>query len=285
MFAQVKLAHLILAHSNPGQLKRLVDKLAHSDSHIYIHLDKKTDITPFLPIADNDRVSFISNRIKVYWGGYSIVQATINSFEEILANGIAFDHINLLSGQDYPIKSTEHIHQFLEQNKGKIFMHSLSVKNEWQEAIPRIERYHLANLKLPAGTYRVEQVMNAILPKRKMPEGIVAMGRSQWFTASRESIAYIVDYVKREQWVSKFFKMSWAADELIFQTILFNSPFKEHMINDNLLYVDWSEGKASPKLLTMEDAAALKASDKLFARKFNSEADIAVLDYIDNFTA
>lgn len=281
----MKLAHLILAHSNPGQLKRLVDKLAHSDSHIYIHLDKKTDITPFLPIADNDRVSFIRNRIKVYWGGYSIVQATINSFEEILANGIAFDHINLLSGQDYPIKSTEHIHQFLEQNKGKIFMHSLSVKNEWQEAIPRIERYHLANLKLPAGTYRVEQVMNAILPKRKMPEGIVAMGRSQWFTASRESIAYIVDYVKREQWVSKFFKMSWAADELIFQTILFNSPFKEHMINDNLLYVDWSEGKASPKLLTMEDAAALKASDKLFARKFNSEADIAVLDYIDNFTA
>lgn len=281
----MKLAHLILAHSNPGQLKRLVDKLAHSDSHIYIHLDKKTDITPFLLIADNDRVSFISNRIKVYWGGYSIVQATINSFEEILANGIAFDHINLLSGQDYPIKSTEHIHQFLEQNKGKIFMHSLSVKNEWQEAIPRIERYHLANLKLPAGTYRVEQVMNAILPKRKMPEGIVAMGRSQWFTASRESIAYIVDYVKREQWVSKFFKMSWAADELIFQTILFNSPFKEHMINDNLLYVDWSEGKASPKLLTMEDAAALKASDKLFARKFNSEADIAVLDYIDNFTA
>ena len=281
----MKLAHLILAHSNPGQLKRLVDKLAHSDSHIYIHLDKKTDITQFLPIADNDRISFISNRIKVYWGGYSIVQATINSFEEILANGIAFDHINLLSGQDYPIKSTEHIHQFLRENKGKIFMHSLSVNNEWQEAIPRIERYHLANLKLPAGTYRVEQVMNAILPKRKMPEGIVAMGRSQWFTASRESIAYIVDYVKKEQWVSRFFKMSWAADELIFQTILFNSPFKEHMVNDNLLYVDWSEGKASPKLLNMEDAAALKASDKLFARKFNSDADSAVLDYIDNFTA
>ena len=281
----MKLAHLILAHSNPGQLKRLVDKLAHSDSHIYIHLDKKTDITQFLPIADNDRISFISNRIKVYWGGYSIVQATINSFEEILATGISYDHINLLSGQDYPIKSTEHIHQFLRENKGKIFMHSLSVNNEWQEAIPRIERYHLANLKLPAGTYRVEQVMNAILPKRKMPEGIVAMGRSQWFTASRESIAYIVDYVKKEQWVSRFFKMSWAADELIFQTILFNSPFKEHMVNDNLLYVDWSEGKASPKLLNMEDAAALKASDKLFARKFNSDADSAVLDYIDNFTA
>lgn len=281
----MKLAHLILAHSNPDQLKRLVDKLAHSDSRIYIHLDKKTEITPFLPIADNDCVSFISNRIKVYWGGYSIVQATINSFEEILATGIAFDHINLLSGQDYPIKSTDHIHQFLAENKGKIFMHSLSVKNEWQEAIPRIERYHLANLKLPAGTYRMEQMVNAILPKRKMPEGIVAMGRSQWFTASKESIAYIVDYVKKEQWVSKFFKMSWAADELIFQTILFNSPFKEHMVNDNLLYVDWSEGKASPKLLTMEDAAALKISDKLFARKFNREADSAVLDYIDNFTA
>ncbi len=280
----MKLAHLILAHSNPSQLKRLIGKLAHSNSHFYIHLDKKTDIEPFLQLSDLPNVSFIKNRIKVYWGGYSIVQATINSFEEILATGIQYDHINLLSGQDYPIKSTANIHQFLSQNKGKIFMHYLSVENEWHEALPRIKKYHLANLKLPVGTYRVEQLMNAVMPERKMPQGIVAMGRSQWFTASRESIAYIVDYVKNEQWVSRFFKMSWAADEIIFQTILFNSPFKDQMVNNNLLYIDWSEKKPSPKLLTMKDAAALKASDKLFARKFNSDTDSAVLDYIDNFT-
>lgn len=281
----MKLAHLILAHSNPGQLKRLVDKLAHVDSHIYIHLDKKTDITPFRHIADNKKAFFINDRTKVYWGTYSIVQATINSFAEMLNTGIAYDHINLLSGQDYPIKPIAQIHDFLAANTGKIFMHSLSVENEWQEALPRIKNYHLNHFKLPVGTYRIEQILNTVLPERKMPSGIEAVGRSQWFTSSREGIAYIVDYVKKEPWISRFFKLSWAADEMIFQTILFNSPLKNNMVNDNLLYVDWSEKKPSPKMLTMDDAAALKASDKFFARKFNSEQDSKVLDYIDNFTS
>lgn len=108
------------------------------------------------------------------------------------------------------------------------------------------------------------------------------MGRSQWFTATRESVAYIVDYVKRERWISKFFKFSWAADEMIFQTILYNSPFRDQMVNNNLLYLDWSAGEPSPKVLTMADAPALIASDRLFARKFNSRDDSEILDYIDN---
>lgn len=281
----MKLAHLILAHANPDQLDRLISKLAHSDSHFYIHLDKKADIQQFQKLANKGNVFFVSNRIKVFWGGYSIVQATVNSFEEILNSGIAYTHINLLSGQDYPIKSLEHIHSFLAANMGKIFMHSLSIQDEWQEAIPRITNYHLANYRLPKGTYRMEQVVNAILPKRKLPEGIVAMGRSQWFTASRESIVYIVDYIKREQWISRFFKHSWASDEIIFQTILHNSPFRDKMVNDNLLYLDWSAGAASPKVLTMEDADQLKSTDKLFARKFNPAVDSRILDYIDDITA
>jgi hypothetical protein len=271
----MKLAHLILAHNNPGQLQRLVNRLLHKNSTIYIHLDAKANMAEFQALAQIPSVCIIRNRIKVYWGGYSIVQATINSFAEILASGQSFDFINLLSGQDYPIKSTANIHQFLSQNKGKIFMHYLSVENEWHEALPRIKKYHLANLKLPVGTYRVEQLINAVMPERKMPQGIVAMGRSQWFTATRESIAYIVDYVKNEQWVSRFFKMSWAADEIIFQTILFNSPFKDQMVNNNLLYIDWSEKKPSPKLLTMKDAAALKASDKLL-KNFEKTFSMAI---------
>ena len=281
----MKLAHLILTHANPDQLNRLIGKLMYADAHFYVHVDLKTDIAPFLPLAKNGNVTFISNRIRVHWGGFSIVQATINSFEEILKTGIAYDYINLLSGQDYPIKSNKKIHRFFSEQPGKIFMHSLSVENEWTEAIPRIKKYHLANLNLPFGKYRAEQIINAILPERKLPKGIVAMGRSQWFTASREAITYIVEYVKKEPWVTKFFKYSWAADELFFQTILFNSPLKDKIVNDNLVYIDWSGGGASPKVLTMADAPILNASDKLFARKFNPDTDRAILDYIDSITS
>ncbi len=285
MFTVMKLAHLILTHTNPDQLLRLVRKLAHEDSDFYIHVDRKSDIKPFLPLLEIRNVFLIKNRVKVYWGGYSIVEATVSSFEEILATGIKYDYINLMSGQDYPIKSTQYIHEYFSDHPGKIFMHYLSLTDEWHEAMPRITQYHLVNYHIPAGRYRIEQVMNLLLPPRKLPDGMVAMGRSQWFTATPDAIAYLLQYIREKTWISRFFKLTWAPDEIIFQTILYNSPFRDKMVNDNLLFLDWSRGGANPKQLNMNDAERLTKSDKLFARKFNMDKDSKILDYLDKITS
>jgi len=276
----MKLAHLLLAHTYPDHLSRLIRKLAYEDADFYIHLDRKTDIQPFLFLAEKPNIFFIKQRVNISWAGYSMVQATVNSFEEILASGRQYDYINLMSGQDYPIKSTAHIHTFLANNPGKIFMHSLSVNDEWQEAMPRFTRYHLANFNFP-GRYTAERIINAVLPTRTTPGNITLMGRSQWFTATPQSIAYIIKHLKDHPELVKYFKFSWAPDESIFQTILYNSTFKKDMVNNNLLYVDWSSGAASPKLLTIKDKQLLTDSDKLFARKFDPKTDTEILDYLD----
>ncbi len=278
----MKIAHLILCHANPAQLQRLIGRLVHPNATFYIHLDLKADIAPFLSLKELPNVHFVQRREKVYWGGYSIVQATINGFAEIVASGIQYDCINLLSGQDYPLAPTNAIHAFLDRNKGKAFMHTLSVHNEWHEAIPRVTRYHLANMNF-AGKYRAEQLINKILPKRSMPNGMEAVGRSQWFTIPLECAAYIIQFLADNKNVERFFKLTWAPDEIIFQTILHNSHFKAGMVNDNLRYIDWSAGGASPKLLTMDDKDNIMSSGKLFARKFG--ADTAILDYIDDTIA
>jgi len=277
------MAHLILCHSNPGQLSRLVKRLMHEDAHFYIHLDKKTDIAPFLSLEEMPRVYFVKKREKVYWGSYSIVQATLNAFEEILNSGTSYDYINLLSGQDYPLKSTQAIHDFFKQNKNKAFMHFLSVDHEWQEAIPRITKYHLTDYNFP-GRHKVERWMSVVLPARKFPLSLVPMGRSQWFTIAPRFAAHILDYLKREPKLARFFKLTWAPDEMIFQTILYNSVLKGDMVNDNLRYIDWPAGKASPKTLAMADADKLFGSGKLFGRKFSPDVDSEILDFLDKTT-
>jgi len=73
--------------------------------------------------------------------------------------------------------------------------------------------------------------------------------------------------------VKRFFQFTWGSDEIIFQTILYNSIYREDMVNDNLRYIDWSAGQASPKTFTIEDAPTLLNSGKLFARKFNQNTD------------
>lgn len=275
----MKIAHLILTHANPLQLRRLIKQLAHPDADFYIHIDLKSDIKEFISL-NSENIKFIENRIAVYWGAYSIVQATVNSFEEILKAPQKYDYINLLSGQDYPLKSTAEIHEYFKNNLGKAFMHTLSVEHEWQEAIPRLTKYHLCNFHF-AGKHFVEKWLNKLLPSRKMPNNLIPVGRSQWFTISAEHAQYIINYLQKNEHVRRFFELTWGSDEIVFQTIIFNSKFQKDMVNDNLRYIDWSEGKASPKTFTIADLSTLLNSGKLFARKFNEGVDANILEELE----
>lgn len=276
----MKTAYLILTHANPNQLKRLIERLSYFETDFYVHLDLKSDIVVFAEIEKLPNVYFIKNREKVIWGAYSIIQATVNSFEEIINSAIAYDYIHLLSGQDYPIAGTKKMYEFFEVNPQKIFMHTLDVYSEWQEAIPRVENYHFTAYKFPA-KHSLEKILRKVLPKRKMPLALKPVGRSQWFSIGINHIKYIVEFLKKNPEVVKFFKLTWAPDEIIFQTILFASEFKNDMVNNNLRYIDWNDGAPSPKIFTMADQDNLAFSGKFFARKFNPEIDDKILNWID----
>ena len=206
----MRLAHLLLTHANPAQCERLISRLACEGADIYVHVDLKTDIAPFLRLRNIENIYFINKRVKVNWAGYTIVQATLNGLTEILASGKEYSHINLLSGQDYPLKSTSEIHKFFAERKEQNFMHSLSVENEWPEAIARITDYHLPDSDFP-GKYFVLKAVNALLPKRKMPLGLNPFGRSQWFTITPTCAAYIIDYLLQNPVLVSFFKTQLGA--------------------------------------------------------------------------
>jgi len=276
----MRIAHLLLIHEYNAQLERLIQKLSHPEADIYIHVDLKKNIEDFAALKKHSRVYLVLKRVKVYWGSFTIVQATINGFAAILSSGKEYGYINLLSGQDYPVQSINNIHKFLGDNPGKAFMEYYLVNEVWTEAITRITRYHLANYTF-AGRYTVEKWLNKIMPERKLPYGLTAVGRSQWFTIASEFARYILDYIKSHPRIVKFFKLSWAPDELFFQTILHNSEYRDRMVNDNLRYIDWSEGKASPKTLTAEDLPKIIASNKLYARKLNAKIDGEIFDKLD----
>ena len=276
----MRLAHLILAHANEHQLERLVKKLLHKDADIYIHIDKKADLQSFLSLQALSNVYFIQKRFKIHWGGYSMVEATLAGFKAIAASGKSYSYVNLLSGQDYPLQSAADIHHFLKCNPGKAFMEYLLVEQEWQEAIPRLFKYHLAYYRFPGWNF-FQRWTNRFTRLRKLPQNMLAVGRSQWFTITGEHLNYILLFLKKNPSVSNFFKLTWGPDEFFFQTILYNSPYQKDLVNNNLRYIDWSGAGVSPKTFTIADAGLLLASDKLFARKFGSDKNDPLLKMID----
>jgi hypothetical protein len=276
----MRLAHLILAHNNPLQLERLVKRLMYKNTDVYIHLDKKSNLADFKHLATLENVFFIVSRTAVVWANYSMVTATVNSFEEILSSGTEYTHVNLLSGMDYPLKSAAAIQEFLFEHADKTFMKFRHIFKEWEASRSRFTMYSFGDYNFPF-KFTIQAVLNKLMPARKLPGGLEPYGRSQWFTMTPVCIRYVLDYLKGHPEAKRFFRMTWGVDELIFQTILLNSNLKDSIVNDHLRYIRFDKGGSRPHTLTMADKQVLLDSDKFYARKFDPETDTEILDYLD----
>ena len=276
----MRLAHLILAHNNPFQLERLIKRLSTNRADVYIHLDKKSSLSEFKHLLLLPNVFFINNRTNIGWGNYSMVEGTLKSFTEILQSNIKYSHINLLSGHDYLLKSVAELEDFLFANKEHSFLEYLSIYNEWQESKERITKYSLGDLKIPF-KYTLQKWVNQLFPDRTIPNQMEPYGRSQWMTLTPQAIKYVMEYLKKNPNVLRFFKRTWGVDELIFQTILLNSPLKDSIINNNLRFIEFEKNAVNPRILTQADAKALLDSGKFIARKFSLEQSPEIFQLLD----
>lgn len=277
------IAHLILAHKAPAQLARLLGALAHPQAACFVHLDKKTEAAPFAALADLPNVHFLRRRLDVKWGGYSLTRAALEGMREVLQAPVPYDVINLLSGEDYPLQPVAAIHEFLARHAGQSFIEYEADGSAWWQANQRrFRQYHLTEFRFP-GQYAVQQLLNRLLPVRQVPLLPTLYGGDMggWYTLSRASAAYAVRFVDEHPRLRRFARFSWGSDEFLVPSILLNSPLAATIRNDNLRYIDWSGGGSSPKILTLADLPALRASPRLFARKFDLSRDAAVLDRLD----
>jgi len=209
-----------------------------------------------------------------------MIAATLLSFEEILNNGNNYSHINLLSGQDYPLKSPAAIQKFLFENKDKSFIKYRSILDDWQQTKLRLAKYSLGDYHFPF-RFKIQGVLNKVLPAKKIPLGLKPYGFSQWITITPACAAYTLNYLKTHRSARRFFRLTWAVDEIVFQTILMNSPLKDTIVNDHLRYIKFKNAASRPNTLTIADAKILVDSNKLFARKFDLKVDGEILDYLD----
>ena len=277
----MKIACLILAHKNPVQLNELIEVLDCNEIDFYIHLDKKVKKKNFVSSEEKNNVFFVENRVSTKWATFSLVQATINSLREIVDKQ-KYDYINFISGQDFPIKSKTEIVQFLKDKNGTEFITTIpySISNKWWiENERRVFKYNFQNWKIPF-KYRIQELVNSITSKRKCPNGYIIAGNAQWFCITTNCAKYILKTIDSNKKFIRFFKYVWGADEFFFSTIVYNSPFKQKT-KENLTYVDWGLNQdGHPKILKIDDFEKIMKSNKLFARKFDNNIDVTIINKI-----
>lgn len=280
----MRIAYIISAFKQPEQLVRLILRLNSDTATFFIHMDRKSGDEVYDRALAGTRqlpnVTFLK-RYRCYWGGFGHVQATMEGIKEIIKRNIQCDYVILLTGQDYPIKTNRQIQDFLDANRGRLFLDHFALPTaEWENG--GLQRVQLWHFRWHNHHYAFPRNPTGIL-RRRFPRGFRIFGGSSYWCLTKECIEYIDRFLNRNPGFVNFFQYVDVPDEIFFQTIVMNSPYAQCVVNDDMRYIDWKDLQAgSPAVLGREDLGKLAASPKLFARKFDVSVDREILDLIDH---
>ena len=282
-----KHAYLIMAHTQPELLKKLLKMLDNERNDIYLHIDSKAKDYPLDEIAAVLQKSkcIFTERTDVKWGSYSQIHCEMVLLKEAVKTEHAYYH--LLSGMDLPIKSQEQIFAFFEKYNGLEFVDEDGATIS-EAALSRVKYTHkfygkAGSVKDILGALSVKgQKLLGVDKTQKYGNIIFQKGRN-WFSITH-GLAKLV--VEKEDWIQEVFGQSVCGDELFLQTVARNSEYAEKICNPNTMpevpdtrYIDWKRGSNNnPYVFREDDFEELKNALGLFARKFDMSVDKKIVE-------
>jgi hypothetical protein len=280
-----RLACVVLAHADPRHVRRLVAALA--PFPVFLHCDRSTRAEVFAAMtADLPSRCTVLPRLATGWARWENVAAEIEGFRAALATTGA-SHVAVLTGSDYPLAPSTEIEALMAAHPGRSFAiyHPLPY-DRWGPSggFDRLRYRHWA--------YRKRMIRLPV--PRRLPAGLRFAGGSQLKVLAREHAAAVVRAADARPDLVRFFRRSWVADETFVGSVLSSPAFlpdwTRASVPASLWYIGWDGSRRkSPPWLGMADWPVLRARrtvgavpvPPIFARKFSTSHDTAVLDVID----
>ncbi len=302
----LKIAYLISVHKDAFQLGRMLKALYQDDNvYFFIHVDAKCRLIDFksvVPDTYKDNVIFTSKRYWVQWGGFNQVRYQQELLRSCLNYNISFDRIFILTGQDYPLISNDEINKELSENFKKEYIKGLNISNIGNP--PKIKNklvlYHFfrdlkTSYKFKKVLSGISRIIMTILPIRK--KTYLTIDNAKWSVYQASAMMcitydlarYVFDKLNDKRIVN-YFKYSFAPDEMVIPTRIFNSPYR---VNCSLYEKDSYDGLKTLSAITyfnygkeiqtftLDDYNELKHSGKMFARKFATGISDSLMDKLD----
>jgi hypothetical protein len=280
MAERLRVAYVMPVHRDPAQVSRLVHRLAVPGTAFVIHVDSKSGAAVEDPLreatADVANVHFVEPR-PIHWAHFSIVDAVLRCLAALREHGLDPDQAVTTTGQDYPIAPPERIAARLSAEADRSFVQHSKLPNYewWPNDRGGLDRFERVYVRLP------RRGMTKTPLRRRVPHGWQPYGGSMGLTLGRPHREYVLELLDRDPRVRRYFRLTNLPDEGFFQTVLMNSPLRDSVVDDNLLFTRWQPLANHPDTLGMADLDEVLASDKLFARKFDLGRDPDVLDELE----
>lgn len=260
----MKIAALIQAHAHPKRLDQLLDRLSGDLWQPYVHIDQKSRISDFHNSID--KAVFLTNRLPVWWGGFSQVAATLALIEASLSSGCS--HFLLMSGQCFPVAPDATFLRYSTIGKGNLF--NSQPMPSASKPMHRITRRHAPDR--PRSHAIAYYRLMRLLPERsstQLLKGMTPHAGSNWWMLDRETIEAVHTFHTQNAWLASAFRSTSCSDEMFFQTILAHLGIQPYGPCPTYAKWDVHNPRPNPIPLNQTDWIELQNSSHLIARKFD----------------
>ncbi len=281
-------------HRSPALLRRILLRLQAPGHYFLLNIDRKSPQAAELEAALQgiDGVLLVSHR-NVMHGGFSQVECTVMQLRFALEQPQDFAYYHTLSGQDYPCVSTAAFDAFFADNdRSYLMLDSDAELADWRrKKYPdRVNHWHFQDV-CTRPWMRKLHLAGALrracwwLPRRPAIDPNTLVGGWNWFSIREPVVRYLLDAIDRDPAFYNRFRYTASADELLFQTLLFDRREALHIERRNSLrYVDWHPTRPCaglPLVLDERDFDAVVASGAFFCRKVDEVQSKTLLDRLD----
>ncbi len=267
-------AYLILAHNQWQLLDTLINCIDDERNDIYVHIDAKVSNIPELH-TQRAGLTILEDRVDVRWGDFSVVEAEYALFRAAVGRD-SYAYYHLLSGTDLPLKSQDYIHKFCDEHPDAQLI-GYTLTEITPEVVRKAQRWHLFPRSFKSGNVLVRALRAGCLRIQelcgiKRNTGIEFKKGTQWVSITT---GMALHFLANMNWVRKTFTHTFCPDEMVFQTMCWDSAFRSDIYNTTsdaggcMRAIGWKDGCLRD--WTAGDYDQLSHSDALFARKFNSQ--------------
>lgn len=262
-------AVIITCYKDKKQLFNLINCFS-KNTNFYIHIDKKSNLIDIEDFKNMENV-YVIKKYNIGWGSLNHVYAIIDLLKEAIKNKNN-KYYHILSGQDYMIKSASEFDAFFENNNN-IYMCYMTHDEMPKETINRYKK-GCFNSVLPANK-KVINIFNKSCGLIRNKKGIGDFNEVYkgliWSSMPNDVVKYILNYINENKKYMKDLKHCVIPEEFFFQTIILNSKFKNHVVNDDLRYNDWHFVNGSdPAYLDESYFEKINLTNDLFIQKVDS---------------
>ncbi len=300
----MKIAYIFLVHKDTKQIKRLINSIGETGD-FYLHVDKKSDIVPFeKELGSYNNVFFVSKRYSVWWAGFSMIKGYMQGLLDAYSSEKKYDRFVFMTGQDYPLMTNDEILQEFDNNKDTEYVMAYNIVTS---TVPTdknkiLKKWYFdcpINNQFIARCYRsfMYRTVTKFYTRKELRvplnDKLVDPYFGQMLSAfTRKGAKLLLDTYLNDKKYNKVMKRVFAAVEIYWQTIIFNSSLRkntiqngeEHEITEHFGWapLHYHNYIVDTSVYTKDDYDELKNCGYMFFRKVVPGVSDELMDMIDD---